>query len=220
MNIFSSLPPDEQARQLANPEGPRGLEIAEWLNGNNAQANSKILEALQLGPGCHVLEIGFGNGRAARNIGAQGNNIQYSGVDISPTMLAEAERFNAALIASGHVHFQLASADRLPFPDASFDRVFSIGVIHFWANPIASLVEIRRVSRPQSLAIMGCLHPRAILPFAREEYGFYLRSTEEWEALFKEAGFRGVDAQCIEADGIDSDGKPNKRFSTRVTARP
>jgi len=220
MNVFNSLSPAEQARQLANPEGPLGLEIAEWLNGNNAQANLKVLEALQLKPRCRVLEIGFGNGRAAANIAAQGTGVQYAGVDISPTMLEEAEQFNAALIASGHANFYLASSDRMPFPDASFDRVFSIGVIHFWADPIAFLVEIRRVSHADSLAIMSCLDPQATLPFAREEYGFYRRNPEEWEALFHEAGFRSVDAQRVEVEGIGADGKPNKRYTTRVTARP
>ena len=219
MNVFSSLSPAEQARQLANPEGTLGLEVAEWLNGNNAQANSKVLEALQLEPGCHVLEIGFGNGRAAANIAAQCTGVNYAGVDISPTMLEEAERFNAALIASGRAKFYLASADRMPFPDASFDRVFSIGVIHFWADPTALLVEIHRVSRSDSLAIMSCLDPQTALPFAREEYGFYRRSPADWEALFHEAGYRSVNAQRVEVEGIGADGKPNKRYTVRITAR-
>ena len=219
MSVFNSLPPAEQARQLANPEGALGLEIAEWLNGTNAQANSHVLDALQLTPGCRVLEIGFGNGRAAAQVAGRATAVRYEGVDISPTMLDEAKRFNASLIASGHVSFHLASAERMPFRDASFDRVFSIGVIHFWADPIASLVEILRVSRSNSLAIMSCLHPRATLPFAREEYGFYVRSPEEWERLFLEAGFSDVAAECLEVEGIGPDGEPNKRYTTRITAR-
>jgi len=168
MNVFSSLTPAEQARQLANPEGSLGIEIAEWLNGNNAQANARVLEALRLEPGCRILEIGFGNGRAAASIAAQGDAVHYSGIDISPTMLGEAERFNASLISSGRASFHLAAADSMPFPDGTFDRVFSIGVIHFWPDPIASLVEVRRVTRPDSLVLMGCLNPQSSLPFARE----------------------------------------------------
>lgn len=220
MNLFSSLPPAEQARQLANPDGPVGIQVAEWLNGNNAQANAKALEALQLSRGCRVLEIGFGNGSAAACISVHDDSVIYAGIDISPTMLEEAERLNATLIASGRGSFHLASADCMPFPSESFDRVFSIGVIHFWADPVPSLVEVRRVSRPDCLAIMGCLNPRSVLPFAREEYGFYLRTPDEWVTHFHKAGFRTVDAQCVEVEGIGPDGKPNKRYTTRVTARP
>ena len=135
-------------------------------------------------------------------------------------MLDEAKRFNASFIASGHASFHLASADRMPFPAASFDRVFSIGVIHFWAEPIASLIEILRVSHSGSFAIMSCLHPRATLPFAREEYGFHGRSAEEWERLFRAAGFSDVAAECLEVEGTGPDGKPNKRYTNRITARP
>jgi len=218
MNLFSTLSPAEQARQLANPEGQVGVDVAEWLNGNNADANAKVLNALRLEAGCRVLEIGFGNGRAAANVVARAPEVRYAGIDISPTMLQEAECFNAALIASGTASFHLASADRMPFADASFDRVFSSGVIHFWAEPLASLVEVHRVTRPGSLAVMTSLHPRSVLPFAKEEYGFFLRSEREWSALFHEAGFGDVDAQCVEVEGTDANGKPNKRYTNRITA--
>ena len=76
----------------------------------------------------------------------------------------------------------------MPFVDASFDRVFSIGVIHFWKDPIAPLKEICRVMRPGGLAIMGALDSRSPHKFARTEFGFHLRSITEWEACFREAG--------------------------------
>lgn len=220
MNVFSSLPPEEQARQLANPDGPIGIQVAEWLNGNNAQANAKALESLHLTRGCRVLEIGFGNGSAAASILAHDESLVYAGIDISPTMLGEAERRNAAFVSSGRGSFHLASSDYMPFPGESFDRIFSIGVIHFWADPSPSLVEVRRVSRPDCLVVRGCLNPRSALPFAREEYGFYLRRPEEWGSHFHDAGFRTVDVQCIEVEGIGPNGKPNKRYTTRITARP
>jgi protein-L-isoaspartate O-methyltransferase len=68
MAVFSSLQPAELARQLANPEGPVGIEIAEWLNGKNREGNARALALLEVQAGCHVLEIGFGNGRAAPNV--------------------------------------------------------------------------------------------------------------------------------------------------------
>ena len=219
MAVFNTLSPAEQARQLANPEGAVGLEVAEWLNGNNHDSNAQTLDQLDLQPGCHVLEIGFGNGRAASQVISRAPDIRYAGIDFSPTMYEEAGRFNAELIASGRASFHLCSAERMPFADATFDRVFAIGVIHFWSDPIAPLIEIRRVMRPNGLAIMGSLDPRSAAAFARPEFGFHLRRAEEWHDLLGEAGFAGVDTRVVERTGINPDGTPTKRHSVRITAR-
>ena len=104
MTVFASLPAAEQARQLANPEGQVGIEVAQWLHGNNRDGNAKCIALLALRPGNRVLEIGFGNGRAAADIVSCAENVQYDGIDISPTMVDEARRFNAALLDESEVH--------------------------------------------------------------------------------------------------------------------
>lgn len=220
MSVFGSLPPAEQARQLANPEGSVGLEVAEWLNDNNRQSNTAVIRLLGVQPGNHVLEIGFGNGRAAPDVVGQSTDVRYVGIDLSPTMFEEAQRFNAALVASGRASFHLASADHMPFPDASFDRVFAIGVIHFWRDPVASLAETRRVMRPGALAIMGTPDPRSRQDFARPEFGFHVRGADEWRVLLHQAGFSTINVDTIETAGIMPDGKPNKRYTIRITSRP
>jgi len=220
MSVFSSLPPAEQARQLSNPEGAVGLEVAEWLNGNNRQSNAAVIALLDIQSGCHVLEIGCGNGRAASNVIDQSTDVRYTGIDISPTMFDEAKRVNASLIAAGRASFHLVSAEHMPFADASFDRAFAIGVIHFWRDPIVPLTEIRRVMRPGGIAVMGTLDSRSPLGFARPEFGFHLHSADEWHTLFHQAGFRTVHAQIIETEGITPDGSPTKRYTIRITARP
>jgi ubiquinone/menaquinone biosynthesis C-methylase UbiE len=82
-------------------------------------------------------------------------------------------------VQAGKASFHLASADAIPFGDDCFDRVFSLGVIHFWIEPMASLVEVRRVLRPGGLMLMGCLAPKEAPDFARVEYGFHLRDASE-----------------------------------------
>jgi ubiquinone/menaquinone biosynthesis C-methylase UbiE len=218
MTIFSSLPPSEQARQLANPEGQIGLAVAEWLNGNNREATAQVLQELDVGPGCKVLEIGFGNGRTASEVINLAEHLRYVGIEISETMLDEAARYNAAHLSEGRVDLHLTSSECMPFPNESFDRVFSVGVIHFWADPIASLREVHRVMRSGSRAVMQAQDPRSTRPFARPAYGFYLRSAEEWGTLFREAGFKDVKAQSIESLQSTSDGTSTKRYSVRVIA--
>ena len=219
MSIFESLTPAERARQLSNPEGVVGVAVAEWLYENNRQANAEFVTLLSLVSGSDVLEIGFGNGRTAPDIIAQAADVRYAGLEISPTMVEEARRFNAALVATGQASFHLGNAERMPFPDSSFDRVFSIGVVHFWADPVAPLAEVRRVLRPGGISLMGCLHPRTAPDFARSEFGFYLRDAATWETLHRAAGFGNVKVETIESEQIAPDGTPTKRYVFHLAAR-
>lgn len=219
MPEFSTLPLAEQARQLANPEGRLGLEVAEWLNANNRDGNARTLAMLGVRAGDRVLEVGFGNGRAAPDVVSLAADVRYEGIDISPTMVEEAKRFNAALIGAGLASFHLACAERMPFADDEFDRVFSTGVIHFWQDALTPLQEVRRVMRPGGLAVLGALDVRCSPPFARREFGFFLRSADEWAELCRRAGFDAVDARTIEFDQVAPDGAPARRYAIRLTVR-
>jgi ubiquinone/menaquinone biosynthesis C-methylase UbiE len=148
MPVFDSLSSAEQARQLKNPEGEVGLAVAAWLNETNRRGTAQVLAALGLEPRSQVLEIGFGNGRAVPDVLAVARDGRYAGIDISPTMVEEAKRFNAELVTGGRAEFHCAGAERMPFPNARFDRAFSIGVIHFWPEPVVALKEVRRVLKP------------------------------------------------------------------------
>ena len=219
MAIFESLTPAEQARQLREPEGDIGLAVAEWLNTTNRQANARAVELLRLEPGHSVLEIGFGNGRTVPDVVAQAAGVRYAGIDISPTMVDEAMRYNAALVAAGRASFLLASADSMPFADESFDRVFSTGVTHFWAEPARPLIETRRVLRRGGISQMACLHARSAPAFARPEHGFHLRDESAWHALHSGAGFSEVSVETLEFEQTGPDGTSVKRYGIRIMAR-
>lgn len=193
--------------------------MAAWLNENNRRGNAQVLAALGLEPRSQVLEIGFGNGRAVPDVLGLAGDGHYAGIDISPTMVEEAERFNAAFVGSGRAEFHCAGAERMPFPDAMFDRAFSIGVIHFWPDPIVALKELRRTLKPNGLAILGGFAPPGAFDFARAEFGFYLRDAAAWEAFCLEAGLRKVKAETIEVTQIAADGAPSKFNIVRIDVR-
>jgi SAM-dependent methyltransferase len=218
MGVVESLAPAEWAKQLGNPEGEIGLAVIERVYENNSKFSVGAVAALGLSPGSYVLEIGFGNGRMVPEVVGQAENIRYAGLDISSTMVAEAERFNAALVAADRASFYPGSAEHMPFPDNSFDCVFSIGVAHFWSAPSLALSEIRRVLRPGGRSMMGCLHPRAAPPYARTENGFHLRDAAEWDALHRAAGFVDVQVEEILTERIDAGGAPVKRYIFKIEA--
>jgi ubiquinone/menaquinone biosynthesis C-methylase UbiE len=81
---------------------------------------------------------------AAQMVGPEGRVV---GVDMTPEMLAKA-RGAAAEIGATNVEFVEAEAERLPFPDASFDVVISNGVIDLIPDKDAVFAELYRVLAP------------------------------------------------------------------------
>ena len=102
----------------------------------------------RLAPGERVLDLGSGAGTdslvAAQMVGAGG---RVTGIDMTPEMLAKA-RNAAATMGVGNVEFVEGEAERLPFPDASFDVVISNGVIDLIPDKDAVFAELYRVLVP------------------------------------------------------------------------
>lgn len=108
-------------------------------------ANPWALGRLSLGE--RVLDLGSGAGTdsliAAQMVGEQGH---VTGVDMTPEMLAKARA--AATEMGAHVEFIEAEAERVPFPDGSFDVVISNGVIDLIPDKDAVFAELHRVLVP------------------------------------------------------------------------
>ena len=91
-----------------------------------------------------VLEIGLGTGLNLRQYPAAVGSVD--GVDPNPGMARLARA--AAADAPFTVELHLAGAERLPFPDGSFDTAVSTWTLCSVADVPAALTEIARVLRP------------------------------------------------------------------------
>jgi len=93
--------------------------------------------------GATALDFGCGIGRMA--VALAGNYSRVTGVDISPEMVKRA-RENVKHPA---VEFTLLDGDSLPFPDASFDLVYSTIVVQHISAPhnACYVSEFFRVTR-------------------------------------------------------------------------
>ncbi|MDQ1180595.1 SAM-dependent methyltransferase [Rhodococcus sp. SORGH_AS 301] len=118
--------------------------------------------------GRDVLEIGCGSAPCSRWLASHG--ARATGLDISAGMLAHGAAAIAAREASspGSASPALiqASAENLPFADASFDVVCSaFGAIPFVADSAGVMREVRRVLRPGGRWVFSVNHPmRWIFP--------------------------------------------------------
>jgi len=102
--------------------------------------------------GKDVLEIGCSIATDGLEFARSGAN--YTGVDLTPKSIEIArERFDLFDVSG---RFEVANAEeRIPFPDSSFDHVYSFGVIHHSPVPERIVAEIHRVLRPRgTLTVM------------------------------------------------------------------
>lgn len=103
-------------------------------------ARRAILDALELEPGDHVLEVGCGGGLLLRDAMARG--ARTSAIDHSEDMVALArERAPGADVV-------LTQAEKPPFADETFSAIAMAIVFFFLADPVGVLRECRRVLRP------------------------------------------------------------------------
>lgn len=86
-----------------------------------------------------VLDVGVGSGLFAEAFVQHG--LEVAGVDVSPEMIVAAKQF----VPKGD--FREATAETLPYPNASFDLVFFGLVLHESDEQLKVLQEARRVSR-------------------------------------------------------------------------
>jgi SAM-dependent methyltransferase len=102
--------------------------------------------------GRDVLEAGCGIGTDAVQFVRAG--ARYRGIDFSPKAL-ELARSRPEL---ADVELVSGSTADLPFHDASFDLVYSNGVIHHVPETARAIAEFRRVLRPGGTAIVMIYH--------------------------------------------------------------
>jgi len=109
-----------------------------------------------------VLEIGCGLATDAVRFARAGAN--YTGIDLTEGSIALARRRFDLEGLTGDL--RVADAENLPFPESSFDLVYSHGVLHHTPDLEKAIYEVHRVLRPGGLAMVMLYH--------RHSYNYYI----------------------------------------------
>ena len=114
----------------------------------------ELIADAEIGNGQRILDIGCGTGNLAVQIKQQYPDADVVGLDPDPKALARARA--KAGQAGVVINFDEAFADRLPYDDASFDRVLSTFMFHHLSAAVksATLDEARRVLKPEGALIL------------------------------------------------------------------
>lgn len=147
---------------------PSGFQVAGSAPHRYEEFNAPIMApfvaALLAGgrieTGQAVLDVACGTGFVARAAaGKVGPSGRIVGVDINRPML------ELAGATSPGIEWREAGADRLPFPDATFDAVLCQQGLQFFPDPKTAMAEAARVTRPG-----GRVAATVWLPVERSDY--------------------------------------------------
>jgi len=132
------------------PEAVRAFEHAGWQRAASSYVNSfahatapyigPLLEAAEISPGQHVLDVACGPGHLAAAAAARGATAH--GLDFSAEMVG--------IVRSNHPEVVVTEGDAedLPYPDGVFDAVVSSFGVHHVPRPELALAECWRVLKP------------------------------------------------------------------------
>lgn len=187
------------ARQLALPTGAVGVAVTRLLNVANRSLMDGTAAAIDAQPGDSVADIGFGGGHGLRYlleaVGPQGT---VYGIDLSPTVIRQAEKRFRGPIGNGRLELHHGPMDLLPFADVSLAGVVTANTVYYIPDELlaASLKEVARVIKLGGRLALGAADPayHARLPFRD---GMISRTEAEITKFLEEAGFTMTDHRRV-----------------------
>jgi ubiquinone/menaquinone biosynthesis C-methylase UbiE len=174
--------------QFKQPHGWLGRLIGHVMVKQNRERIEWAVNLLAVQPTDHILDIGFGPGISTKLLAARATNGFVAGIDISDVMVQQAHWRNASDVRKGRVELQQGSVEKLPFPDARFDKVLAINSLHHWADKQAGLREVRRVLKPGGIVAIVEQPPSKIT--AESEMR---QRGDELQSILAQAGFTDLE---------------------------
>ena len=163
--------PDRYDRWFATPVGKLVKQYETEL----------LLEMLAPRPDEYILDVGCGTGVFSVDVLSSGARLV--GLDISHPMITRVAHKTDDAQFAGVVGDMVA----LPFPDESFDKVFSMTAIEFTADAGLAVAELNRVVRRGGTVVLTSLNSRSPWAVRRKKEG------EKGHSLFRDITFRSPD---------------------------
>jgi len=143
-----------------------------------------------------ALDVACGPGLVACHFASRVAHI--TGLDITPEMIRQAER-SQTRCGLANMHWQVGSAEPLPFADASFSLVLTRYSFHHFQRPGAVLAEMVRVCQPGGRVLVADVVQPADkmagydeIELLRDPSHVHALTREEFATLFAASGLGAV----------------------------
>jgi ubiquinone/menaquinone biosynthesis C-methylase UbiE len=155
----------------------------------------KLLSHVETNGSQRFLDVGCGNGLVSRYL-AREYDGEVTGIDIDPEQIELARRDSAGV---ENVCFLEDDAAELPFPDNSFDIVFSLGALHYISNWLDVLKEIKRVLKPDGYFVYAdIIYPERVTradSSSPVSFGLVTVDVNEMNSFLEKFGFTTIHSE-------------------------
>lgn len=177
------------------------LEFNEWARAGKGESmerghrpvGEQAIALMQIHADAKVLDVGCGSGWAARLLAEQASNGRVVGIDVSDEMIRVA-REQSQDYAS--IEFRVASAEALPFDDATFTHAFSMESLYYYADIEKAAREIKRVVQPGGMFVTVVDLYRENKPshqwIEALRVPVHLLSVADYRSLLEQSGFCNI----------------------------
>jgi ubiquinone/menaquinone biosynthesis C-methylase UbiE len=189
---------DEFKRRDAESYDDVAGEFHALTNRYTTPIANALLDLAKLKPGMRILDIGCGTGVLSLNAALNVPGLKdICGVDLSTGMLDEARKLATEQRVADRIRYLEGDAERLDFPDGSFDAVVSLYALRHFPHPDRALAEMHRVCRPGGVTVVGVGSGPPLL-----SAGFFSRGFERvHDVLLGMRGLRPLTATAF-LDGL------------------
>ncbi|MHB2017622.1 MAG: class I SAM-dependent methyltransferase [Candidatus Xenobia bacterium] len=182
------------AMAMPEPVSPLLLAPLDQFHMGGLTTTIRLAEFARVRPGESVLDVGSGLGGAARVLATLAG-AQVVGLDVTPAYCDAANELARRCGLQDRLRYQLGDALHLPFPDGSFEVVWSQHVSMNIADRRQLYAEMYRVLKPGGrvalhdvVSVGGC-QPRFPVPWAETEANSHLLTVEAMREHLQAAGF-------------------------------
>lgn len=140
--------PNEFAQELFDGLPRRYDALAEVLSfGQNGRWRNEMVRHVEDGRPRSILDVATGTAGVALELVGR-TPARVTGLDLTPAMLRRGQERIERAGATDRVQLVVGQAERLPFPDATFDALTFTYLLRYVADPAATLRELARVVKP------------------------------------------------------------------------
>jgi ubiquinone/menaquinone biosynthesis C-methylase UbiE len=183
----------------------------EKMEHHHLDITKKTMALMDLRSVDRVLDLGCGSGWATRLLAPKCKEVV--GVDVSGEMVRQAQEASSNF---ANVKFLQGSAQKIPCPDNSFDKMLSVESFYYYAVQEVALDEIFRVMAPNGRIFI------LINLYKDNEYSLqwvhllkvpvHVRSASDYCGLLKNHGFQNVESRQVPDDTPTPDDYKTKSF--------
>ncbi|MBI2546219.1 methyltransferase domain-containing protein [Candidatus Woesearchaeota archaeon] len=148
--------------------------------------------------GEHILDLACGGGFYSRKVAKVGCKV--AAIDLSSSVIALAKKYNS----HPNITYLAANGEKLPFPNSSFDKAFSVSSIEHFNNDMKAFKELNRVLRKGGALVISVdsfdhpdVNDKVRKAHAKQHHVAHFYTKEELRTRLMKAGFRVVESRYI-----------------------